>query len=71
MMWRPESWENPYPKLNSPAEEHWDAYELGADAMLEALRKNFVVTKYYQGYEIVPYRDCGVWVFIPDEETDG
>ena len=38
-MWRPENWKNPYPKSLRVFEEYRgsDAFEAGADAMLEAL----------------------------------
>jgi hypothetical protein len=71
MNWRPEGWENPYAYKNldaKPIDTGLDfanvpeivAYEAGADAMLEVLRKTGVAT----------YDDKdrpGYLVFIPDD----
>lgn len=68
--WRPEGWENPYltdvfdPKYESPMMYEHDAFEEGADAMLEALknlpRQSFVST--------TPVIKSGFYIFIPDNK---
>ena len=80
--WRPEEgWENPYGTelvrgnfsdgreyVHDPEPEH-DAYEAGADAMLEALREDHGVR--YEGGTVAFHRlnnEHGTLVFIPDEE---
>ena len=78
MSYRPEGWENPYKDwfgmkettLREEAEtlEHF-AYEAGADAMLEALRKRG--TKLDGRPLAIPRGNIGdIVVFIPDEEEN-
>ena len=57
MTWRPEGWMNP---LGHVKYEN-DAYEAGASAMLEALRKN--------GTRGLAPRDTTL-VFIPDDDEE-
>ena len=70
-MWRLEGWVNPYkPRLvtKSREDELWNdchrAFEAGADAMLEALRKNQWCP--YDLSILNPNRRCKV-VLIPEE----
>lgn len=60
-MWRPENWGNPYAPADYPSGVV-SAYEAGADAMLEALRRGGTAERQLG-------RD-GWLVFIPDEEAD-
>jgi len=90
-MWRPEGWKNIYEnvyavieqkqaeykngKLRLKAEREEAAFELGADAMLEALKRygsrvdvdNFPPNCYVTHLVIIPSQ--GYTVFIPDEES--
>ena len=78
MNWRPETWKNPYQHAASiPQNKFFNRdyyiYEAGADAMLEALKKE---GRYYKWKRIatvkVPslYQEQwkGWFTFIPDEE---
>lgn len=62
--WRPKGWENKYPGVMN-----YSAYEAGADAMLEALRKigNRCSTPDYSK-EQHPLINV-THVFIPDDEV--
>ncbi len=69
-MYRPKGWENPFP--DEPREHirggvH-NAYEAGADAMLEALRKETEEPNYTEDLNQRVLRGNGKLVFIPDEE---
>jgi hypothetical protein len=79
--WRPEGWENPYPTMQQMREFHADkaffydpqcrnAFDAGADAMLEALKQQFD-SEHLESYQT--HNMCngcpGTWVFIPDEEV--
>jgi hypothetical protein len=88
MSWRPEGWKNPYININPGSwdyfsNEHNPAFEAGADAMLEAIKKQpnsvkvdlefqsvgEVATEYFK---IIHPNGKGTLVFIPDEkETKG
>lgn len=70
-MYRPDRWDNPHI-------EGYAIYEAGADAMLEALRKNGTHEPEINlgGKQIstaeghcFPYRPAGTYIFIPDEES--
>ena len=71
--WRPENWTNPY----QDKEGCWErlCFERGADAMLEALRKDGVSSKEIgntiSGNRLSVWVDkhkIGTWVFIPDDK---
>ncbi len=72
--WRPEGWENPYPEAahipaNQLFNEHFDKYELAADAILRALRDKGISSDKTLT-EIVEFFDHpkkGVLVHIPDK----
>ena len=73
MMWRPEGWKNPYDNEFDKEEIRWYyRYEEGADAMLEALRKEAKLNpRWYFMYETlkrIGLNPKGTLVFIPDEE---
>ena len=61
-MYRPDGWKNPYPEniMDRWSEE---AFEAGADAMLEALRNKDVFPK-----SKAEFLKRGKTVFIPGEE---
>ncbi len=69
--WRPKGWRNPYriEIVNSSLggdSTAFSAYEAGADAILEELRKLGVDNAtYIHGANLVSPK--GKWVFIPDE----
>jgi hypothetical protein len=69
-MWRPENWSNPYhqePQGNFVADEanpKYCIYEAGADAMLEALRKQGLKIP----REMMSSGEPHTLVFIPDEK---
>ncbi len=76
MSWRPEEWKNPYREY---LKEHhvYDAafecfaqmYEAGADAMLEALRKQAgVVLQAGQVFNYTMDAQSGKIVFVPDDD---
>jgi hypothetical protein len=80
MSYRPKGWKNPYPsaQFHPMGLFYKDAYEAGADAMLEALRKT---GKSYESERdtglmedqtvllvYVRTKPPGVVVFIPDED---
>jgi len=79
--WRPEGWEKNrihfvYPGEGEENIHDWGIYEAGADAMLEALRKNPVVinatNKITVNNVVTKEKDLaitlkGVFVFIPDD----
>ena len=87
--WRPDGWENPYYQedgghLKSGEDKYcYNAYEAGADAMLEVLRGNGLHDAFYKNknHEVsnksgrplyIPVRNVpliGTVIFIPDEET--
>lgn len=80
--WRPEGWENPYseyPDLSCQKQtKEWLLYESGANAMLEALKKEGT---YHQGAKPITFTfgsqimfmpiPAGWGIFIPDEEEEG
>lgn len=93
--WRPNGWENPYGLCEGCNDCHWsgdncdgdymehEAYEHGADAMLEALREEPVsitrmINMVVNGGAVVPSKSDGeyyqgkkgVFVFIPDKEGE-
>ena len=78
MSWRPEGWDNPHFDVNG-----YIQFEAGADAMLEALKKQPKALRSggvtYTGYAQTPElahaiieraraEPVGTWIFIPDEE---
>ena len=67
-LWRPNGWENPLTperltKDHNDFEDVAQAYESGADAILEALRKKGFATEERDRQD----RQKGIIVFIPDE----
>ena len=77
-MWRPEGWDNPCEEYKkyfgdiepSCVQEHeYYSYEAGADAMLDALKKQFD-SEHLKAYELhhMTQGCAGTWVFIPDED---
>jgi hypothetical protein len=58
-MWRPENWKTPQ-ELGKDNMAYRDAFEAGADAMLEALKSKCPK---------IPALG-GTWVFIPNEVED-
>jgi len=78
-MWRPNDWENPFNitapfarDRNDKPISHNEAYESGADAMLEALRKECGVEIYDKETLKIPMRYTSVKIIaVPDEEDDG
>ena len=73
MNWRPKDWGNPYTYMTGETINGWDvqsnAFERGADTMLEALKKD--------GKPVPPHgsialynKIAGTWAFIPDEEVN-
>ncbi len=66
MSYRPEDWLNPY----KDKECCWErlCFERGADAMLEALRKQGNQKGGRVRNQEEEIRESGVWVFIPDHE---
>lgn len=66
--WRPEDWKNPTPDLLNDIA--YDAYEDGADAILEALRKHGEYTDGMASTLSINVRpeQKGWLVFIPDKE---
>lgn len=76
-MWRPKDWKNPTPNLIDDIA--YDAYEDGANAMLEVLKKRAIDPHEIRTYEFdktnplrVSFGDdthFGFVVFIPDEEV--
>ena len=71
-MWRPKKgWINPYKKgITSSDQIRENAYEAGADAILEALRDGGIFT-YGNHTPDIDLDDApdesGYWVFIPEE----
>ena len=71
--WRPEGWVNPH-YTGTYRDIMATAFEDGADAMLENLRKHGAHndasdTLTGQHHYWVPTGKSGYWVFIPDEPT--
>ena len=68
-MYRPKDWENPYENHGAVLKEMGNeiAFEAGADAMLEGLGENMVLSEIYDK-DWYADRTGGKWVFIPDEE---
>jgi hypothetical protein len=68
MNWRPEGWKNPIREINNGHHRVLGVavFEDGADAMLEALKKDY---KFMDIHDKEWYltRTGGTWVFIPDE----
>lgn len=88
MDWRPEKWENPFDPAairikdrNGKPISHHEAFEAGANAMLEALLNTYSITskmvrdtRHNLSIEL-PTKEMekhqvgsGKWVFIPDKE---
>ena len=79
MRYRPKDWKNPYTEENSeiaiivesgPMPD--EAFEAGADAMLEGLKEEGIFTYgagHYPDIE-VPKEVSGYWCFIPDEAEE-
>ena len=74
-MWRPDDWDNAWKgaKLDS-WQGHRDIYEVGADAMLGALKKDALYTYSEERMELTAVKILeatgfkkGWFVFIPDE----
>ena len=77
---RPEGWENPYNFMTGgaipPYEKQSQAFETGADAMLEGLKKhalNYIVKGKHEqlvedGFITWENEQSGWIVFIPEEE---
>ena len=67
-MYRPKGWENPYKKWGVPE----DAYEAGADAMLEGLKKasvrHIISPSEISFWGVSTGVKTGYLVFIPEEE---
>jgi len=82
-MWRPNDWENPHETgepLNWAASKEvacHNAYEAGADAILEALKRagKHIYTGGYavnwEGERIIPAGASGFIIFIPDFDPSG
>ena len=84
-MYRPKEWKNPYEPTGADLKKMGNqiAYEAGADAMLEGLRKTGIADMFYTNKEgevcgtsgLPLYIPCkaspkrGVVVFISDEEV--
>ncbi len=76
--YRPKDWDNPHLWVDEDGfdkwGEHYEAYEAGADAMLEglgAIRDRLTVTSDAVTLTIAPLCEGsreGTWYFIPDEE---
>ena len=75
--WRPSNWENPFHKTADfgYGKESWNenpefgAYEAGADAMLEALKKKDNDYRPIGWYDDIGYIDEAGWlVFIEDKK---
>jgi len=73
--WRPEEWRNPYTVNPQLKDYPKNAFEQGADAMLEAIKQ----TGEHYGDIDAPYktvgvlkqvRESGTIVFIPDKEVN-
>jgi len=69
--WRPEGWENPHSNLGPGFDLAYTAFEAGAEAMLEALKKKGALMTPEQMKLIAPDRQYpyGYLVFIPDAAT--
>ena len=74
-MYKPEGYKNPYPYNPEPTptlpNTAYNAYEAGADAMLEGLMTGVryrVVAEYVDGKELTIDSKNGYLVFIPEEE---
>jgi len=77
-MWRPKEWGNPNEEYHNVCDvptvqdAEYEAYEAGADAMLEALKKDKHIMTPAQMELLLPDRKYpprnGYLVFIPDEE---
>jgi hypothetical protein len=78
--WRPEGWKNPHSNLGIRTKNHkkFDAFESGADAMLEALMKDGTHVKrgmYVKhgmwGEDVYGMiQTSGIAVIIPDDTED-
>ena len=74
-MYRPEGWFNPHeltdliynPELQIIDKSLSDAYEAGADAMLEALKAQGVYNSSGYGRTDFPRASFGWFAFIPDD----
>ena len=66
--WRPEGWENPHSNLGPGFDLAHTAFEAGADAMLEALKKKGAWMTPEQLTLLAPDRQYpyGYLVFIPE-----
>jgi hypothetical protein len=64
--WRPEGWENPCGDDNLTGQSAQSAFEAGADAMLEALKKNEIKELTISGCKL-PIPSGIKLYFIPDE----
>ena len=73
MSWRPEDWKNPYFKKDTTGSwneyPNFDIFEAGADAMLEALKKNSVPYDAFKETAIMSLTKGRV-VFIHDKERE-
>ncbi len=81
-MWRPEGWKNPYNDIPGarpmaiPIGSPVNAFEAGAEAMLEVLRKRGVHVDHNSSFSSVQEHwtlrnsdNTGTYIFIPDDET--
>ena len=73
MSWRPEGWDASHWSLSR---RDIEAYEAGASALLEALRKlerpEYHIEKADNGDLLfkTEYKTGGTWVFIPEDEEE-
>jgi len=67
MMYRPEGWNNPYTDKHEPHSDSWErlCFERGADAILEALKKE--QASLFMGNTKLEIDPGGYLVFIPDD----
>jgi hypothetical protein len=67
-MWRPKDWDTIKDNLDGERFNIYSAFELGADAMLDALRRQSGVFTFDKIVQF-PIREDGKWIFIPNEST--
>ncbi|KKN65897.1 hypothetical protein LCGC14_0477140 [marine sediment metagenome] len=74
---RPKGWKNPHGTPEQRADDSpkgligedkycYDAFEAGADAMLEGLKKEGEYRKAYDLFNDIPHK-AGTYIFIPEE----
>ena len=70
-MYRPKNWKNPFKGVKWTGDDHLvdDAYEAGADAILEALKERGKYNTAGYGTTDFPQAREGWFVFIPDEQV--